>query len=1467
MERPRTRVKRLSELESPRMLRRTYLGRWSDEESEVHPIFVRDLLHDRARLLGSPLNTKVTIDEACETSPAMLRPLPLEVWLQVIDELGAESEYDVLRACSEASDGLLRERAEKYIPTKMAFRTKEEVANINLELRWTGPRRVHIEGGRHGGERRPIPHLATFASRLAPNWTDVQALTIERAEWRAHDLDLRTLLLDIGRFDRITTLHLYDVTFPTVLTFWRLVCGLPSLTQLFFRGVEIVNTAVDARALSALRSLYTTSLSAVLVRPPVDISLEEPEALTKHFTGLPTQFLPFLRAPPWRYIRNLYLWDLTLPTPAALANLLYAIPALMVIGIDGPCRFSERRSDSTEIWSLHPEELLKLRTVELGKMFSLCSDSRSVHDLVDLLFRVNSDGKLKTIKAWLSPSLGVTTSIDVALTRLVGRAGRGVTSLTLKALPQDSLSLFNPAPAHAAPGADPSHNVFFQSILRDTTGYLDSYLRLSRNNNLQYLDCSLAITHEDDSPFSPLVGSLRKVTSERISHIGLSISVTDEEDLAKFWTGLLQLDEALCRDIFDKLNVVEMRFPRVNEFTEAHVDARAIIRLKVVKWHSKGLFCLLLPSTRPFETESLRILLVGAQRGQYLQIWMLIIDELGAEREYDALQACVRAGQGVLKERAERYFPNEMVIRTQEEVASIKLAHRWKGPRRVRIGGGTRRGERLPIPHLATFAARLARNWIVVDKLTIERGEWRAQDLELCSLLLDLSCFDQIRHLELYNITFPTVLTLWRLVCAFPGLKRLSLHDVHFAKTATNSRTLSALRLLPASQVWHLHLLPRPEDSVGVERSGSHSAGLVAQTMPSLDKSPWSKITMLALWDVTLPTAAAFARLLSALPSLKWLSIMGPCTFSEHGADGGVVPLRQHMPSRLCQLEVGKEFSAHSDPQSVHDLVDILNHSGTSGRLQTIIAWLSPSLRATSSTDVALNELVKGAGRALRTLDLQPIRQDGLAMYNEGSIYAAPGAALCFDLSANTHLQDLTFSIDITHGDNSPIAPVLELLRRATSPQISSLKLTFCVMKKAGVAKLWAGLPKLDAALFRDAFSKLKSVMILLRGVDLSQKVLKVRVKSSLPNVEARRVLCTRARSVFLGRNPSERTPALLNHRSVRQGRSATLTPLDPLQSECDQLSRPVALITSSNLHTNDVSAPLTARIHAPRTDGDSPGPPCYDHLGSTSTPSAVAPSCTSGGEFDSACTASSILDLQMRSNSMLSDVYIAMGMRATGLLVYALMSMLFVVAALVTTDIVPAKTGYHTKPPNNPRKRRLLRCVHGISRRSQKYHCNSTTIISTAVLVPHKSSCVPAGLAVRVSEVTGVQLAGYWMMGKNWGEECTALDVVRPAERWVSVEVHLAECTVLRPLDIVHLVSEETQDVQRLRRQALCPSELAIAIQEEARAMEDVVLYRGNNFVNRVSNKRRQHGCDEKKLDGSYVCIASTYTPSQVCF
>ncbi|KAF9801050.1 hypothetical protein IEO21_10225 [Rhodonia placenta] len=276
-----------------------------------------------------------------------------------------------------------------------------------------------------------------------------------------------------------------------------------------------------------------------------------------------------------------------------------------------------------------------------------------------------------------------------------------------------------------------------------------------------------------------------------------------------------------------------------------------------------------------------------------MEIWWQIIDELGAEGEYDALGA------------------------TPEEVGSINVRQRWKGPDEVRIEGGRRRGERLPIPHLATFASRLARKWTAVRQLTIERAEWRMQDLDLHSLLRDFASFKKIFSLQLYDVTFPTVLTFWRLVCTFPKMKWLSLRDVKFVKTAIDARTFSALRVLG-------------------------------------------------------------------------LSISGPCTFAEHGFNPRDIPLRPDMLSNLTIVKLGKAVSLGSDPQSVHDLVDLLIQSGASRRLSTIDACLSPFLRVATSIDVALNRLVKHAGASLGKLILHVLPQDSLPLLNEASTYAAP---------------------------------------------------------------------------------------------------------------------------------------------------------------------------------------------------------------------------------------------------------------------------------------------------------------------------------------------------------------------------------------------------------------------------------------------------------------------------------------------
>lgn len=58
----------------------------------------------------------------------MLQPIPLEIWFLIIDELGAESEYDALSACSHVCPEW-QERTKKYILPEMTFRSQEEVAD------------------------------------------------------------------------------------------------------------------------------------------------------------------------------------------------------------------------------------------------------------------------------------------------------------------------------------------------------------------------------------------------------------------------------------------------------------------------------------------------------------------------------------------------------------------------------------------------------------------------------------------------------------------------------------------------------------------------------------------------------------------------------------------------------------------------------------------------------------------------------------------------------------------------------------------------------------------------------------------------------------------------------------------------------------------------------------------------------------------------------------------------------------------------------------------------------------------------------------------------------------------------------------------------------------------------------------------------------------------------------------------
>lgn len=147
----------------------------------------------------------------------------------------------------------------------------------------------------------------------------------------------------------------------------------------------------------------------------------------------------------------------------------------------------------------------------------------------------------------------------------------------------------------------------------------------------------------------------------------------------------------------------------------------------------------------------------------------------------------------------------------------------------------------------------------------------------------------------------------------------------------------------------------------------------------------------------------------------------------------------------------------------MHDLVDILFQ--TSVHLDTITAWLSPSLRVVTCIDVTLNRLIKHAGQSLKILKLERLQQDSLPLSNEAFTYAAPSTACYFDISANTQLEYLTCAIDIGHDDVSPIAPVVELLHQASSEHISNLWLRFHVKNEADLETLWTGFPQLDIVL------------------------------------------------------------------------------------------------------------------------------------------------------------------------------------------------------------------------------------------------------------------------------------------------------------------------------------------------------------------------------------------------------------------
>jgi len=160
----------------------------------------------------------------------MLAVLPPEIWDEIIDHL--DYDYEPLAACAHVCRQW-NPRASSLLNKGIFFHDMEDVRHVAKIARGNGskgPRWMSLMGGR-SNRQGPITHLAAFAMMFGGRWTRVQYLHIYRANWAMGAIRMDTFL-DISIFTSITSLTLYDVTFPTAATIAHLVCSLENLASL-----------------------------------------------------------------------------------------------------------------------------------------------------------------------------------------------------------------------------------------------------------------------------------------------------------------------------------------------------------------------------------------------------------------------------------------------------------------------------------------------------------------------------------------------------------------------------------------------------------------------------------------------------------------------------------------------------------------------------------------------------------------------------------------------------------------------------------------------------------------------------------------------------------------------------------------------------------------------------------------------------------------------------------------------------------------------------------------------------------------------------------------------------------------------------------------------------------------------------------------------------------------------------------
>ncbi|KAF9816772.1 hypothetical protein IEO21_03934 [Rhodonia placenta] len=508
------------------------------------------------------------------------------------------------------------------------------------------------------------------------------------------------------------------------------------------------------------------------------------------------------------------------------------------------------------------------------------------------------------------------------------------------------------------------------------------------------------------------------------------------------------------------------------------------------------------------------------------EIWLDIFKGLAEEGEYDTLERC-RVVCREFEPMARECLKSHIVFKSIEEVERIKVdipganrMRRWGGPATVLIMGWPRGA----IPHLATFASRLGGRWPSVDTLNIISAVWRARDLDGDAVFRDLARFSSIDRLFLDHVTFPSILILGRLLCALPRLKSVNLTNVEFNQHPFDTAAISRLRLLPDTQLealslnyWVINEKPNPSFVEFVDIIAAISNRISIVPLDELTHGClWSTVRSLQLCNIIFPSGATFARLLCALPALEDLDVSGPCTFMKQGFDLRSVPQRPGLPARLAAVSLTTD-GRQPDSRSVVDLVDFFIITGISSNLQSIMIGLPPSLRVAREFDDALGRLLKHSAQSLHHLSLDSSLPWWISNDTDEWVHAGHSAASCFDVSANTCLKSIDFTVQVTPENISHLcAPVVEILSQATSKHISKIQVNFKSCCQPGttlyvdLGRLMDGLRQLDTILSKPIFDNLTDVVVhvgTLRGSDVGDEYSVHDLRLCLSTLDARGIL------------------------------------------------------------------------------------------------------------------------------------------------------------------------------------------------------------------------------------------------------------------------------------------------------------------------------------------------------------------------